>query len=384
MARHQTNALKYYSRDTAQQDNEQYIEAEHGPIGWYIVEKLRMHIYGGEHGYYCEMGTLHKKLFCSKNCKIEIDFFNAVLESCFLPEVSLFDKAMYEQYKILTSKGIQKRWKKIVNECGKKKVAIKNDYLLINEDEITQPPALTADKLPANNTGDAIKWGLTGDKLVINSAESTQMKLNETKLNEIKIVAGERRAPAPPFFLNNFFPDQDDVRIVFMSRMGGKWPTEKITTESNKFFSHYHGQGWKKSSGLPVLDLEATVTSWIYKELEKNNGFVKLNATPVAREKNKLRNVTEDGIRKQNFDMVQLAYETFCNGDLAEADIPPLMYNFLKSEKIYVVSDEDVSRIKKLYDKDDIGAKRKALLEYFTRLKGESITVINFQSTVSA
>jgi len=383
MARQQTNSLKYYSRDTAQQDNEQYIEAEHGPTGWYIVEKLRMHIYGGEHGYYCDMSDLHKKLFCSKNCKVSLEDFNAVLESCFLPEVGLFDKGLYEEYKILTSDGIQKRWKKIVKECGKRVDGIKKDFLLIIEAESTPPAVLTADKLPVNNTGDAINGGLTNHSLVINSAESTQIKQNEIKQNEIKNLESERRAPAKVFFNDNFFPDQDDVRLVFSGKLAKQWPSDKISREANKFYSHYHGQGWKKSSGLPVVDLDATVASWIYKELEKQGGFIKPPVSPVEKEKNKLRNLSEDEIKQQNFAMVQMAYETFLAGDLKESELPPLMYDSLKSEKVYIVSDLDINRIKTIYLEDAKGAKRRALWEFFTRLKLEEVKNINFLVPVS-
>src|SRR4051812_229774 len=114
MARPTTDELKYYSRDTKSQQNEQYIEAVHGPVGFYILEKLRMHIYGGVGGYYCDFKEIHKRLFCKHNGNINLDQLNDVINDCFLEDVRLFDKEMFEMHHILTSAGIQKRWKRIV------------------------------------------------------------------------------------------------------------------------------------------------------------------------------------------------------------------------------------------------------------------------------
>lgn len=142
MAAPTTDALKYYSRDTKSQDNEQYIEAVHGPLGYYIVEKLRSHIYGSPGGYFCDFGEINKRLFCKNNCNISIEDLNAVLETCFNEEVALYSKEMYDKYKILTSSGIQKRWKRIVTDAGRKNVVIKDTFLLIEQETIVNSPII--------------------------------------------------------------------------------------------------------------------------------------------------------------------------------------------------------------------------------------------------
>lgn len=169
MAAPKTDSLKYYSRDTSSQDNELYVEAVHGPLGYYIVEKLRSHIYGSTGGYYCEFGELNKRLFCKKNCGISMDDLEAVLQTCFNPDVNLYNKEMYERHNILTSAGIQKRWKTIVMGIGRKNNHINESYLLIPQETIPKP---------------SISVPLSVDNVGMMPVLTTQKKRKERKLKE--------------------------------------------------------------------------------------------------------------------------------------------------------------------------------------------------------
>ena len=165
MARPRDNSLKYYNRDVHDDDNLRYIQSAHGLIGWAIVEKLRQKVYGSPGGYYMPWNAVTERIFCSDN-KISLEEFKNVLDSCFLPDIGLFSKEMYEKHKILTSTGIQKRWRKIVTECKRKNSVLNEAYCLIPPEETTLPPVI----LPNISGG------------------STQSKVKEMKVKESRVT----------------------------------------------------------------------------------------------------------------------------------------------------------------------------------------------------
>ena len=127
------------------------IEAEFGLKGFAILIKLLQRIYG-EHGYYCEYNSdislllaakwnvtssggdadnLSKQLPVAGNtsaggCHNLIDLVVAASI-----RRGIFDKTMYENYGILTSKGIQKRY--ITATRKRVDVVLKNEYLLLSD-----------------------------------------------------------------------------------------------------------------------------------------------------------------------------------------------------------------------------------------------------------
>jgi len=156
MARPSDNSLKYYNQDTKDDDNLQYVEAQHGLMGYAVVHKLWKHIYGSPGGYYCEWSNINKSLFC-KNHGITVVELDAILATCFEDGIQIFDKSMLENHKILTSRGIQKRWLKIVKECGRKHNTVEELYRLVSlhtdnppilGEETTPPPVLIGTKTP--------------------------------------------------------------------------------------------------------------------------------------------------------------------------------------------------------------------------------------------
>lgn len=131
------------------------LEAEYGLKGFAIVVKLFQRIYK-EHGYYCEWGSDISLMF-AKQCgfsnvgasnkndmgslggadgpsppgkpKNLIDLVvNASIRR------GIFDKRLFEEYSILTSRGIQRNFLKIVR--NRKEVEVKKEYLLLSDAEI--------------------------------------------------------------------------------------------------------------------------------------------------------------------------------------------------------------------------------------------------------
>lgn len=180
MARPKTDALIYFNIDVKEDDNLKYIEAVYGHLGYYVILKLWKQIYGGPGGYFCEWKDINQRLFCKEN-NVDYDKLQAIIQTCFEEGVCLFDKTMFEKHRILTSTGIQKRWKKIVTEAGRKNCHIKPEYCLINTAaigfpgvETTPPPTLTGG-LQVDDRGNMVP-------------EMPQSKVKESKVKKSTVL----------------------------------------------------------------------------------------------------------------------------------------------------------------------------------------------------
>jgi hypothetical protein len=112
-----------------QDDKVQMIEAIHGIAGFGLLVRLLMKIY--QEGYYYEWTEKEQILF-SKRVNVDINEVNAFINSCIKWEV--FNPKIYEKYKILTSKGIQKRFL----EAAKRRnsISLIKEYLLLHSDDM--------------------------------------------------------------------------------------------------------------------------------------------------------------------------------------------------------------------------------------------------------
>src|SRR5699024_10253873 len=80
------------------------------------------------HSYYCDWGEDEKLLFSDEN-KIDFNTLESITDESVKRKI--FYKEMYEKYNILTSEGIQTRYKEIVRR--RKSVEVITDYLLIDD-----------------------------------------------------------------------------------------------------------------------------------------------------------------------------------------------------------------------------------------------------------
>lgn len=131
MARPVKEGLDYFPLDVDmdQDDKIALIEAQHGLVGFGIVVKLLMKIY--KHSYYYEW-TEKEQLLFSKRVNVDINSINAVINDGL--KWGLFNKNIYETYKILTSKGIQKRYLEAIGR--RQKVKLIKEYLLLDSNDI--------------------------------------------------------------------------------------------------------------------------------------------------------------------------------------------------------------------------------------------------------
>lgn len=128
MARPIKQGLDYFPLDVDidSDDKTAMIEALHGIEGFGIVIKLLMKIY--KEGYFYEWNKREQILF-SKRVNVDINQVIDVVNDCI--NEGMFNKDMYEQHKILTSKGIQKRYLEAIKR--RKEVVFDAKYYLIDD-----------------------------------------------------------------------------------------------------------------------------------------------------------------------------------------------------------------------------------------------------------
>jgi len=160
MARPIKTGLDYFPLDVRNDDKLDLIEAEFGIIGFGIVIKLYRKIY--ENSYFYEWGEDQLLLF-KKKVNVDINLINDVINACFRRD--LFNKKIFDNYKILTSTGIQKRFIQAVKNSRRSQVILEEKYL-------------------CKGINDYIN-SINSELIIVNSDINTQSKVKESKVKEI-------------------------------------------------------------------------------------------------------------------------------------------------------------------------------------------------------
>ena len=154
MARPVKKGLDFFPLDVTVDDNLELLEAECGLEGFAIIIKLWQKIYAT--GYFIDWEEDNSLLFARK-INSDLTTVNKVVNVGL--NRGLFNKNLFNSYKILTSKGIQSRYTKICSDANRKDYSIFDDYNLIN-------PELTTVK---------------SEETLVKSESSTQSKVNKIK-----------------------------------------------------------------------------------------------------------------------------------------------------------------------------------------------------------
>lgn len=123
-----SSGIPYFPLDTHLDEKFQLIEAEFGITGFGVVVHLLQDIYGGQ-GYYLEY-TDEVALLFARKIGLGGSAVSEIVEASI--RRGIFDKDLFQKYRILTSKGIQKRYFTAV--IRRKKIEVKKEYLLISLD----------------------------------------------------------------------------------------------------------------------------------------------------------------------------------------------------------------------------------------------------------
>ncbi len=116
--------LDYFPLDVDLDDKIYMIECELGLTGFALLIKLFIKIY--KNGYYINWNEKIAKIFARQN-NTEINVVDKLLDVCINEEI--INKVLYKKYKILTSRGIQKRYLEAVKR--RKEINLIKDYILV-------------------------------------------------------------------------------------------------------------------------------------------------------------------------------------------------------------------------------------------------------------
>ena len=163
MPRPMKTGVDYFPLDVTLDDKFELIEAEFGLKGFAVVVKLLQRIYG-QRGYYCEWNDEVSLLFGKKIGLGGNDVSEIVNASI---RRGIFDQSMYDQYGILTSAGIQKRY--LEATARRKVVTIESAYLLLDL-------AILSENADTN--------GVNADINSKSAGNNPQSKVNKTKRNK--------------------------------------------------------------------------------------------------------------------------------------------------------------------------------------------------------
>lgn len=170
MARPLKIGIDYFSHDTnmSKDSKIRFIKAKYGIIGYAVYSMLLEDIYS-ENGYFIKAGEKFSILFAAEN-NIDINVFNNLINDYINEE--LFDRDVFEKYKVLTSKRIQKNF---LVACERRKtVDFISEYLLIDPEEEKTPKT----KVSVN----IISINVNNNSINVN--KSTQKEKEKEKENE--------------------------------------------------------------------------------------------------------------------------------------------------------------------------------------------------------
>ncbi len=195
MPRQPKVGLDYFSLDVHTDNKLKLIEAEFGLTGFAVIVKLWQKIYA-ERGYYCEFDEEVALLFANEN-KVGGSAVSEIVRAAV--KRGIFDRELYEKYKILTSHGVQKRYLEATDR--RVRVEIESRYLLLSSREIKENVDIN---------------GISVDINAENACRSTQSKVNKTKVNKIKgeeTTTHERTKHPHGTFNNVFLTDEEYEKL---------------------------------------------------------------------------------------------------------------------------------------------------------------------------
>lgn len=101
------------------------LETKHGPLGFSFGVKLMCRIFAD--GYYLKLDDDEIAMLCKKVVYVSPEEFDILLEAAF--EVKLFDRGKFENHKILTSYGIQKKYFDIGKDKRWQRLLVVSQYI---------------------------------------------------------------------------------------------------------------------------------------------------------------------------------------------------------------------------------------------------------------
>ena len=202
MARPIKTGLDYFPLDVDMDEKIELIEAKHGLLGFGLVIKLFQRIY--KKGYYFNV-TEDKLLLIKKQLNVDINFINdCINDSC---HWGVFHSDLFSRYKILTSKGIQKRF--IEATKRRSEISFIQEYLLVSEIQSYYKDGVNVDINSINADNNSINTDISTHSKVKKSKEKKSKEKNLSFKTYLKTKIQE----------NNFTESEDKIFEFYNYRM---------------------------------------------------------------------------------------------------------------------------------------------------------------------
>lgn len=248
MARPTKIGLEYFPMDVDIFEDEKTIpvSSEFGPKGECIIVRVLCAIY--RNGYFAECSDAFK-FKIAKQANLPNSLVSEVITR--LVKWGFFDKAVFDSFGVLTSTGIQKRWK----EATRKRVS-KNelDYWILESPEQKQ--------------------GFPAEENPLSRSESTQSKVNESKVYKSKDNSiinpevleriEERKDRSISDCRDLFLSDKEHLNLL--SNTFGFKNIDETKEVINEFFKSIELRGERKKT---ILEAKSHFTNW---QIKRQNG----------------------------------------------------------------------------------------------------------------
>jgi hypothetical protein len=247
MARPLKQGVDYFAMDVHLDNKFKFLEIKFGLEGFAVVVKLLQYIYSN--GYWASWDEDSMLIFADEK-KIDPDRLYAIVSECINRKI--FSQRMYEDYKILTSSGIQKRYKEMVRR--RKDVSVVTEYLLI--DNIY----LVNDDKNSVNDDSMLPSGQHDD------GKSTQRKGNKKEINKDMSDTSVSDLAFEEWY--STYPKGRSVRKQALASWNSLWKKNKIDIQELKdgtaaYLHHQQAKGYDICAAQVFLNQERWKDSWI-------------------------------------------------------------------------------------------------------------------------
>lgn len=356
-----------------------------GIIAGYIAMRLIAMAYGDQ-GYYLEWPDKFEMTAAKRiGNGITGAEVKAVFELCLQHE--LFDRKTFENHQVLTSRGIQKRWKTVMTLLRRKTTVDQNLWLISSEQtpvsseqkpissEVTTTP-------PAESTQNEIKGN--GSKSIIGAAEaaaSDQLPVDDGK-KETRNKDSRRGISIVKDLCT-----LDEMREYFLEKLwnpknpGNVYP-DTIRKEAAKCWNHYHANGWRqgKGTGRPIKQWKGSANTWIinFKDGTYSNPS---SSTPPPPEKKRQDDPQQPRTTELNVMSrgINFLFERFREApeEVTISSIEISDYDYLKRQKKIAFTQDQIDAIKKKAG-EEISSKKLVADEGLLLTYMKKVAVIEF------
>ena len=176
------SGIPYFPLDVELDEKMELIEAEYGLTGYAVIIKLLQRIYGG-HGYYIHW-TYEVALLFAKRLGVGGSVVSEIIEAAV--KRGMFHKEIFAKYKVLTSKGIQKRYFTAI--ARRKEIEVDDDILLVQVSHFCKNASIIH-----NNASK------TAENADIPAQRKEKKRKEEKRKEECMSGAGDPTPDRPPF-----------------------------------------------------------------------------------------------------------------------------------------------------------------------------------------